>query len=111
MAKNLWFFDKAVENIYKTPKALLYFLSSTNDTEEELESGILTKVRYTDVELYASIENICQEKYNGRKYDILRIEDKYRVARELRKRYGVGAKQLSRITFLDYETLKAVLGI
>ncbi len=98
----------AVENIYRSPRQLLFFLSSTNDMEEELESGILRKTRYSDSELKASLEVICAEKFSGRRFTFLKIEERYMLARELRKRYGAGPKQLSRITSLEYETLKSM---
>ncbi len=77
--------------------------------EEKLDSGILKKVRYSDSELSASLEQICLEKFNGRLFSSLKIEDRYKLARELRKRYGAGHKQISRITSLDYESLKILV--
>ncbi len=100
---------RAVENIFHSPKRFLYHLSSTNDMEMELTTGILTKTSYSDTELLASIENICSERYNGRKFASLKIEDRFLVARELRKKYGCGAKQIARVTFLDLDTLKSML--
>ncbi len=100
---------KAVERVYNSPKRLLYHISSVNDMEVELETDILTKSSYKDSELQASLEILCMEKFHGRKYSSLRIEDRYLIAREMRKRYGVGAKQLSRILSLDYESLKQML--
>ncbi len=100
---------RAVERVYNSPKQLLYYLSSNNDMEEELENGILRKTRYSDSELLASLDQICAEKFGGKKFHLLKIEDRYRLARELRKRYGAGPKQISRIISLDYETLKTML--
>ncbi len=100
---------RAVEKIYNSPRQLLYYLSSGNDMEEELESGILKKSRYSDPELIASMEEICSELFSGKKYSSLRIEDRFRMAKELKKRYGAGPKQLSRVTTLEYDLLKAIL--
>ncbi len=100
---------KAVEGLYNSPKRLLYHLSSTNDMESELETDILKKTSYGDSELLASLAVVCAEKFHGRKLGALKIEELYLLAREMRKRYGAGVKQLSRIMSLDYETLKRML--
>ncbi len=98
-----------VEKIFISAKQMLYYLSKTNDMEVELESGILAKVRYTDLELLASLESLCAEKFPGRKYSALRIEDKYRLAKLLHKCYGAPPKQIARVASLDYYSLKAML--
>ncbi len=100
---------RAVEKMYISVRQFLYYLSSNNDMDEELESGILTKVRYEDAELFASMESLCSEKFYGRKYSSLKIEDRYNLARLMRKRYGAGPKQLSRVMSLDYNSLKRML--
>ncbi len=100
---------RAVERIFGYPQKLLYCLSSTKDIEAELMTGILTKANYNDSELRVSLDVISEEKFHGRKYSMLKIEDRYRAARELKKRYGIGLKQLARITSLDVETLKTLV--
>ncbi len=98
-----------VEKIFVSTKQMLYFLSKTNSMEVELDSGILAKAHYTDMELLASLECLCSEKYSGRQYSSLKIEDKYRLAKLLHKCYGAGSKQIARVASLDYETLKTML--
>ncbi len=98
-----------VEKIFVSTKQMLYFLSKTNSMEAELDSGILAKAHYTDMELLASLECLCSEKYSGRQYSSLKIEDKYRLGRLLHKSYGAGSKQIARVASLDYETLKTML--
>ncbi len=100
---------KAVERIYNSPRRLLFHLSSTNDMEMELETGILAKSSYRDSELLASLEVVCAGQFRGRRFDSLSIRDKYLLAREMRRKYGAGAKQLARIMSLDYESLKRML--
>ncbi len=95
-----------VEEVYRYPKHFLYYLSSTNDFQQELETGILTKSSYKDNELLASMEGISSDMFRGRRFSALKIEERYLVAREIRKRYGTEAKQLARITSLDYDSLK-----
>ncbi len=100
---------KKVEELFRSPRSMLYFLSRSKDMEEELEVGVLAKVRYNDAELVSSVEGVCAERFLGKTVSMLTIEDKYRLAKELRRRYGVGPKQLSRVLSLDYDTLKIML--
>ncbi len=100
----------AVESTYRSPRQLLFHLSSNRDMEEEFENGILAKARYNDSELRVSLESVCSDMFHGRGFMSLRIEDRYRVAKEVRRRYGAGPKQISRITALSYESLKALFG-
>ncbi len=100
---------KAVEKIYGYPQKLLYYLSSVKDIEAELMTGILTKASHNDSELRVSLDIISEERFQGRKYKMLKIEDRYRTARELKKRYGVGLKQLARVTALDIDVLKSLM--
>ncbi len=99
----------AVESLFGYPQKLAYCLSSTKDIEVELMTGVLAKANYKDSELRVSLEVICQEKYQGKSYGLLRIEDRYRAARELRRLYGVGLKQLSRVTALEIDSLKNLI--
>ncbi len=100
---------RAVENVFGSVKKLLYCLSSNNDMEEDIKCGVLTKVRYNDSELVASLDNLCAEKFRGMPYKFLKIEDRYLMAREMRKRYGASVKQLARIMSLDFDSLKNIL--
>lgn len=100
---------RAVERLFRTPKQLLFHLSSAKDVEAELETGILARVGHGDAELSASLNAVCAEKFSGRFLDQLTIEELYVLARELRRRYGSGPKQLARILSLDYEALKCML--
>ena len=54
---------QAVEELFYSPARLMYFISSKENMEVEIRSGILHKARYTDDELIISIGNICQEVF------------------------------------------------
>ncbi len=99
----------AVENIFGFPGRMLFSLSSTKEIEVELHNGILAKSSYKDTELRVSMEIISADRFCGRKYEMLKIEDRYRIAADLRKRYGVGLKQLARVTSLSLESLKSLI--
>ena len=80
---------QAAEELFYTPARLMYFISS-----------------YTDDELIISIGNICQEVFRCESPDKLSIEDRYRLADLVRKRYGTPFKQIARLTGTDPEILR-----
>ena len=97
---------QAVEELFYSPARLMYFISSKENMEVEIRSGILHKARYTDGELIISIGNICQEVFRCESPDKLSIEDRYRLADLVRKRYGTPFKQIARLTGTDPEILR-----
>ena len=91
------------------------FLPDTNvyetknqDLTSELETGIVAKTKYRDEELLCSLDWLCENKFRGKKYHDLRIEDRYYAAKELHRRYGCSVKQISRVTGLPADILKAM---
>lgn len=97
-----------VENLFRTPARMLYFLSRNDSMEMELATGILHKARYTDSELAGTVANICLEMFRKPSPDNLNIDERYRLADILRKRFGLGIKQLARLTRTNISLLGKV---
>ena len=97
---------RAVEELFYSPARLMYFISSKENMEVELRSDILHKARYNDDELLGSIHNICHEVFRRQIPAELSIEDRYRLAEIVRKRYGIPFKQVARLTGTDPEILR-----
>ena len=101
---------EAVEKMFASPKRMLYYLSKNDDISVALESGIVAKARYRDSEIANSLDWLCREKFHCRKFSALPIERQYLMAKELRRRYGCPASQISRVTGLDPDLLREMLG-
>lgn len=97
-----------VENIYVSPRQYLYYLAKNDDLENELESGLLRSINYSDTELYSSMTDLCMSIFRKNDPASLTIEEKFKLAILLRKRYGSGTKQVARLTGIDSETLKKI---
>lgn len=93
--------------MFGSPKRLLYYLSRNMDYEMEIRTGIVAKARYRDGELTASLDALSQEIF-GKIYSRIGIEDRIRIARELRKRYGAPVSQVARVAGLDVGILRAM---
>ena len=87
---------------------MLYFLSRNDSMEMELTSGILRRARYTDSEMASTITNLCSEIFSKSSPDALSIDERYHLADILRKQYGLGIKQLARLTHTSISLLGQV---
>ena len=99
---------ESVARMFGSPKQLLFYETKNQDLTSELETGIVAKTKYRDEELLCSLDWLCENKFRGKKYHDLRIEDRYYAAKELHRRYGCSVKQISRVTGLPADILKAM---
>ncbi|HIZ88064.1 MAG TPA: transposase [Candidatus Coprenecus pullistercoris] len=99
-----------VERLFHSPGRLLYRLSRNDDAELELYmmSDILRKVQYQDADLIGSVSSICKTEFCCASLQELSVEQRYGLAGILRKKYGVGIKQIARLTRVDPTVLKRI---
>lgn len=90
-----------VERLYRSPAEFIYHLSVNNDRILEMETGVLKHGHYNDQELYNSMREICRTEFKKSGIECLTIEEKLNLAEILRKHYGAGTKQISRVTGID----------
>ena len=100
---------RAVEGLFGHVGRMLYFLSRNDDMEMELTENHLSKSSYSDEELAVSVRVICREKFGCDSPDGLSVEARYSLVSILRKRYGLGPKQLARLTGTDPQLLRGIL--
>lgn len=100
---------KEVETLFRYPARMMFYLSRNEDMDMELESGLLVRQRYGDKELHGAVERMCREMFRSDSPDSLCVEDRYRLAAGLRKKYGLSISQLARLTMTDRKILASVL--
>lgn len=98
-----------VENLFRSPARLMYAMSRNENMEMELSGNILHKTKYSDEELSGTIKELCEEIFQKSSADLLSIEDRYRLAKILHKRYRLSRKQLARLTMTEPSLLKTML--
>ena len=98
-----------VENLFRSPARLMYAMSRNENMEMELSGDILHKTKYSDEELSGTIKELCEEIFQKSSADLLSIEDRYRLAKILHKRYRLSRKQLARLTMTEPSLLKTML--
>lgn len=100
---------KEVETLFRYPARMMFYLSRNEDMDMELESGLLVRQRYGDKELHGAVERMCREMFRSDSPNSLCVEDRYRLAAGLRKKYGLSISQLARLTMTDRKILASVL--
>ena len=98
-----------VDNLFRSPARLMYAMSRNENMEMELSGDILHKTKYSDEELSGTIKELCEETFQKSSADLLSIEDRYRLAKTLHKRYRLSRKQLARLTMTEPSLLKTML--
>ena len=100
---------RAVEELYRSPARMMFYMSRNEDMEMELASGILDRHRYGDKELRGVVMQMCRDMFRSDSPESLCVEDRYRLADALRRKYGLSVSQLARITMADRKILASVL--
>ena len=98
-----------VDNLFRSPARLMYAMSRNENMEMELSGDILHKTKYSDEELSGTIKELCEETFQKSSADLLSIENRYRLAEILHKRYRLSRKQLARLTMTEPSLLKTML--
>ena len=94
-----------VEDIFKTFRAFMYFMSKDNDNEIELEMNLLKKVSYNDSTVINAIRQICEEKFKTSHIGALRMHEKCSLIKYLKKNFNSSPKQIARVLNLKIETI------
>ena len=100
---------KEVEQLFRSTRSLMYFLSLNKDDEIEQDMGQWNELRLTDSELRQERNLFAQEKFGATRLRDLSLPDRLKVARYLRHKFLCSKKQLARIVQLPLETLEKAL--
>lgn len=100
---------RQVENLFKTTRSFMFFLSMNNDDEIERDMEEWNEVRLPDPELRAARNEMIDKMFGKTRLNDLSAPQRMSLARALRKRYYCSKKQLARIVRLPYEELAARL--
>ena len=96
-----------LENIFKTPIRYNYFLAKKLEGSIEMAQGFKTFL--PDKELRPVAAQISMTLFGTTDIRSLNVKSRLRVARELRYGYAATVKQISRMIYLDTESLKGFI--
>ena len=98
-----------VEQIFITPRAYLYFISSCKDQALDEELGCFRSLTIPDKEMRENRDLLLQEIFAGLTLRQLNVTQRTRLAHLLKSRYGCPAKQIARLVGLSYPQLAKLL--
>ena len=96
-----------LEKIFKTPVRYNYFLAKKLEGSIEMEQGYKTFL--PDKELRPIAAQISMTLFGTSDIKSLNVKSRIRIARELRHGYAATVKQVSRMVYLDTESLKGFI--
>lgn len=91
---------KAVEQLFRTPKRMQYFLHSSSKARKRLENTCLPAFR--DQVILAAIPDLCQSLFQKDSFSALTEEEQSEFLRQLRFRFSADISQLARVCGLTY---------
>ena len=91
---------KAVEQLFRTPKRMQYFLHSSSKARKRLENTCLPAFR--DQVILAAIPDLCQSLFQKDSFSAMTEEEQSEFLRQLRFRFSADINQLARVCGLSY---------
>ena len=91
---------KAVEQLFRTPKRMQYFLHSSSKARKRLENTCLPAFR--DQVILAAIPDLCQSLFQKDSFSALTEEEQSEFLRQLSYRFSADINQLARVCGLTY---------
>ena len=94
-----------VEQLFKTPRSYMYFLSLNKDDEMERALGEWNEINLTDTDLRAERVAIAKALFGTGSLRDLSAPDRLRLAKVMRGKYLCSKKQIARVVHLPYEVV------
>lgn len=97
-----------VQELYRKPARMEYFLRTSSKVRAVLESGI-TSPNFRDQLVQASISDICTSLFRTSRLEDLNHAQTCELLRQLRRRFSCDVNQLQRVTGIPYEKVSSML--
>lgn len=98
-----------VENLFRTPKRMNYFLQNSSKAKRRLASQGLDSPSFRDQVLLSAIPDLCQTFFRKRSQAELSEEEMSELLKQLRYRFSSNVDQLARVVGLSYERVVTLL--
>lgn len=98
-----------VEQLYRKPSRLDFFLRNSSKARRRLESGPEAQASFKDQTILAALPELCWALYGTSSFLALPEEHKREVLRQLRFRFSSNVHQLARVVGLSYDATARML--
>lgn len=100
---------KMVENIFRHPARLMAAIARKIENDVEVRSGIAESISMTDQELMTQMNELVRLEFGCSSIYQLSMNDRVKLCTLLKRNFGAGTKQISRITRLSPEIVEKVV--
>ena len=97
------------EKVFRSFKGFNYCMSKTKESDVEEHGGILSRLSIPRQEMRQHKIEMCQEFFGKSDLRSLSMEQRIKLARGLKSRYGSSVKQIARLCGLVYDEVKNLL--
>lgn len=98
-----------VENAFRSPKRMNYFLQSSSKAKLRLETGEQSLPAFKDQVIVSALPDLCWSLFRKQRIAELSPEQLLELMRQLRFRFAANVNQIARVTGLSYEDAAAYL--
>lgn len=98
-----------VEDLYRTPKQMDYFLHNSSKAKARLESGEEAFPSFKDQLVLAAVPDLCRTLFMQPDFQALSEPQKTEILKQLRFRFSANVHQLARVVGLSYEETAKLL--
>lgn len=99
-----------VEEVFKTPGRMNYFLKNSSKARRRLESTDSNLPSFRDQLVYEGMSDLCHSLFSGKTLAQLLPEERAELVRQIKYRFSSGIEQIARVTGFASEDILRFLG-
>ena len=100
---------EAVEECFRSPNRMTYFLNNSSKAKKRLESGGSNLPAFRDQTILAAMPDLCRSLFQKSAFVALNEEEQSEFARQIRYRFSADANQIARVCGVSYATAARLL--
>lgn len=91
-----------VESIFRNPKRMNYFLSSSSKARKRIETSENNLPAFLNQTISAALPDLCRSLFGKQSFRSLMIDEKTELARQIKFRFSADANQIARVCGITY---------
>jgi len=100
---------KYVEQLYRTPARMNYFLNRSSKVRRRIVSGETDLPSFRDQTVLSAVPDLCRTLFGKENFGELKPAEQSELLRQLRYRFSSNVNQLARVTGLSYAAAARLL--
>ena len=100
---------KYVENLFRTPKRMNYFLTNSSKARQRIETSEESLPAFRDQTILGALPDLYRSLFQKQRFEELSPEQQLEALRQIRFRFCANVNQIARVTGLSYEAAAKLL--